>query len=129
MRVLFVLLAAAAALMAGCRSEPIYEVAQAPVVSLGSKALSMDEVTKAIVRAGIVVGWQMTPEEPGRITGRYVRGQHNATVDVLYDAKTYSIKHRDSSLSRDDGQVHRTYNGWVQSLDRSIRSELAYTSK
>ena len=129
MKVLVALLAAAAVLMAGCKSEPMYEVAQAPVISLGNKSPSMDEVTKAILRAGIVIGWQMSPETPGRITGRYVRGQHNATVDVTYDTKTYSIRHRDSSLGDGSGQVHRIYNSWVQSLDRSIRAELAYLNK
>lgn len=126
MRVLVALLAAAAALIAGCRTEPIYEVAQAPVVTPGNTIPTMDDVTKAIVRGGTLVGWQMSPDQPGRITGRYVRGRHNATVDVTYDTKAYSIKHRDSSLGRDSGEVHRVYNGWVQSLERSIRTELAY---
>jgi len=125
-RFLVALLAAAAALMTGCRTEPIYEVAQAPVVTPGITSPSMDDVTKAIVRGGTLIGWQMSLEQPGRMTGRYVRGRHNAIVDVTYDTKSYSIKHRDSSLARDSGEVHRVYNGWVQSLERSIRSELAY---
>jgi hypothetical protein len=72
----------------------------------------------------------MNPEQPGRITGRYMRGQHNATVDITYDTKTYNIRHRDSSWgSAGSGQVHRVYNSWVQSLDRSIRAELLHVSK
>jgi hypothetical protein len=128
MKVLVALLAAAAALMAGCKSEPIYEVAAAPV-AIGGKSLSMDQVTQAILRGGTIVGWQMNPEQPGRMTARYVRGRHTATVDVTYDVKTFSIKHRDSSLGGDSGNVHRVYNNWVQSLDRSIRAELLHVSK
>jgi hypothetical protein len=119
-----VLIAAGAVLINGCRSQPIHEVVAAPVPVVG-KTVSMDEVLKAMVRAGVRAGWEMLPEQPGRISGRYVRGQHRANVDITYNTKTYDIKYRDSSWGAEGtGQVHRVYNTWVQNLDRAIRSEL-----
>lgn len=118
------LIAVAALLIDGCRSAPVQDVMAAPVPSLG-KTLSLDDVSKGIIRGGVRAGWEMQPVRPGLVSGRFVRGQHHATVDVEYDAKTYSIRHRDSSWgSAGSGQVHRVYNTWVQSLDRSIRGEL-----
>jgi hypothetical protein len=114
---------AAALLIGGCRSQPIHEVTAAPIPVVG-KTASMDDVLKAIVRAGVRAGWQVLPEQPGRVSARYVRGQHHATVDITHDTKTYDIKYRDSSWGGGSGEVHRVYNTWVQNLDRSIRAEL-----
>jgi hypothetical protein len=118
------LIVVAAVLVAGCRSQPVHEVVAAPVPVVG-KTASMDDVLRAIVRAGVRAGWEMLPEQPGRVSGRYVRGQHRATVDITHDTKTYDIKYRDSSWgAAGTGQVHRVYNTWVQNLDRAIRAEL-----
>jgi hypothetical protein len=119
-------LALFAALLAGCKMAPIYEVVAAPIpVSSGAAPLSMAEIEKAMIRGGMRAGWQMLPEAPGRMSGRYYSGPHIATVGVEYDAKAYSIKMRETSVRNDGTSVHRAYNTWVQSLDRSIRAELA----
>jgi hypothetical protein len=110
---------------AGCATQPIYNVIDAPISSTGPKPLTMDEVQKAIMRAGAGLGWQITPEKPGRLTGRLALRTHLAVVDIEHNTKTYSIKYRDSTdLGAKDGQIHRNYNGWVQNLDKTIRAQL-----
>jgi hypothetical protein len=111
---------------AGCNTvQPIYNVVDAPVASTGTKPLTMDEVQKAIQRAGASLGWQITPEKPGRLTGRLALRTHLAVVDIEHNAKTYSIKYRDSAdLGAKDGTIHRNYNGWIQNLDKAIRAQL-----
>jgi hypothetical protein len=48
-------------------------------------------------------------------------------VDIEHDAKSYSIKYRDSqNLNFADGQIHKNYNGWIQNLDKAIRAQLTY---
>ena len=86
----------------------------------------MDEVGRAIVRAGTGLGWQMNQDRPGHMTGRLALRNHVAVVDIDYTPKTYSIKHRESTnLDYSGTTIHRNYNGWVQNLDKAIRAQLA----
>jgi hypothetical protein len=112
------------AMLGGCRSAGIYNVSAAPVVA--NKAVSMDDVQKAIIRAGASLGWQMKPVEPGLIVGTLTLRTHMAMVNVKYDAKTYSITYKDSSnLDYTGDSIHKNYNGWVTNLDRGIQSQLS----
>jgi hypothetical protein len=86
----------------------------------------MDDVQKAIIRAGAGLGWQMKPVEPGLIVGTLTLRTHMAMVNVKYDAKTYSITYKDSSnLDYTGDSIHKNYNGWVTNLDRGIQSQLS----
>jgi hypothetical protein len=118
-------LALSVVLFAGCKTQPVFEVVAAPIPVAPGKTASMDDVQKAIVRGGTRAGWQILPEAPGRLTGRYQSGNHTANVAIDHDTKTYNIKMRDTSVRSDGASVHRAYNMWVQNLDRSIRVELA----
>lgn len=126
MRMLAILAAAAALVLAGCTTAPIQNVEQAPIVlASGKTSVTMTEVNNAIVRAGTRLGWQMQPQAPGRLSGRLALRTHTAIVDVEHDTKTYSIKYRDSTnLDAKDGMIHKNYNGWIQNLDKAIRAEL-----
>jgi hypothetical protein len=127
MRIVGILLAASALVFAGCGTvQPIQNVQNAPVVAVSGKSVTMKEVSNAIMRAGIQLGWQMEPAGPGKITGRLALRQHTAIIDVEHDTKSYSIKYRDSTnLDARDGMIHKNYNGWVQNLDKAIRAQLA----
>lgn len=127
MRIVAILLSAAALIMAGCATtQPIQNIENSPIVLPPGKTASMQQVTTAIMRAGTRLGWQMVPEGPGRLTGRLALRSHLAVVDVSHDTRSYSIKYRDSTnLNAQDGMIHRNYNGWVQNLDKSIRAELS----
>jgi len=91
------------------------------------KTLSMDEVHKAILRAGPASGWTLQSEGPGRILGRVAFGtgeRHVAMVGIQHDAKQYSITYRDSTnLNADGMMIHRAYNEWVGRLDKAIRAQ------
>jgi len=118
------LLCAVIALGAGWKTAPIYDVVNAAVVA--PRAASMDDVTKAILRAGAQLGWQMTLEKPGHIVGRIALRTHTAVVDVTHDTKVFNIKYRASTnLDEGGGQIHRNYNGWIQNLEKGIRAQLA----
>jgi hypothetical protein len=112
-------------LVAGCTSRPIMSVTDQPVVTAAGKQLTADQVRDGIVKAGTGLGWVMTPVSPGLISGRLALREHVAVVDVQYSATLYSIRYKDSTnLNYRDGQIHRNYNGWIENLDRDIRSEL-----
>ena len=122
-KVLLTLFTLSALLLAGCKTAPIYEVTAAPIPAPAGKTLTMADVEKAIVRGGMRAGWQVSPEAPGRASGRYNQGAHSTTVGIEYDTHVYSIKMRETSVRSDGATVHRAYNTWVQGLERSINTE------
>jgi hypothetical protein len=118
------LAAFAAAALAAC-VQPIYNVKSAPVDAPGGKPPTMAEVEKAIVRAGSALGWRMQPVKEGHVVGTLHLRSHTAVVDITYDTKTYNITYKDSmELNYDGTNIHKNYNGWIQNLDKGIRTQL-----
>jgi len=115
--------------MIGCRGGgQVYQVNDAPVVTASGKALSMDQVRKEIIAAGVAAGWQMAAPKPGEIVGTLNVRSHQAVVSIPYTAKSYSILYKDSSnLKYDEAAqtIHENYASWIQRLDGAIRSRLS----
>ena len=114
-------------LFVACTAAPIMNVQNAPV-NISKSNATLEDVSKAIIRAGIGLGWQMTPQKPGVMQGRLALREHVAVVDIKYNNKSYSIDYKDSTNLNYDGaqqKIHRNYNGWVQNLDKAIQAQLA----
>ena len=115
--------------MLGCRGGgQVYQVKDAPVVTASGKALSMDQVRKEIIAAGVAAGWQMAAPKPGEIVGTLNVRSHQAVGSIPYTAKSYSILYKDSSnLKYDEAAqtIHENYASWIQRLDGAIRSRLS----
>src|SRR5947209_7911447 len=106
------------------RTLPLYNVAETPVVA-NKPNPSLDDVSKAILRAGAPLGWQMVQTKPGLMVGTLNLREHQAVVDINYTPKTYSITYKNSANLMYDGQsIHKNYNGWIQNLDKAIHSQL-----
>src|SRR5438105_233425 len=111
-------IAAALFMIVACVAQPVLNVSEAPIATNRPNA-SSDDIRQAIVRAGSGLGWQMTPDRPGHITGRLLLRTHVAVVDVDYTQTTYSIKYKESTnLDYDGEKIHKNYNGWIQNLDK-----------
>jgi hypothetical protein len=121
-----ILIAALGLLGVGCAPTPVVNVTDAPVV-VNKPGVTLDEVGKAIVRAGATIGFQMIMNRPGLITGTYSpRGDFTAVVEVKYSTQKYSINYKDSQgLNYDGTNIHRNYNNWVLNLDRNIKTQLS----
>jgi hypothetical protein len=110
--------------LVGCRTAPVYNVEQAPVVVSGNA--TMTDIKKAIMVAGAGLGWQMKETAPGVITGTLYLRKHMAKVEIPYSKTEYSILYKDSyELGYNGTTIHNNYNGWIQNLDRAIRSSLS----
>jgi hypothetical protein len=118
------LLVLLATTLAACTVAPIYNVKGSPIVTSSGKSPTMQQVQTAILQAGTALGWQLSNDKPGKMTGRLALRTHQAVVDIDYDTKQYSITYRDSvDLNAKDGTIHKNYNGWVQNLDNRIRAQ------
>ena len=116
--------------LVGCAAAPILNVSDAPVKTLSGKELTYDQVTKAIVIAGMGLKWVMDVAAPGHIIGTLDLRGHQAVVDITYNTKVYSITYKSSrNLLIVDGNgntagIHQNYNGWIENLDNEIRTQV-----
>jgi hypothetical protein len=121
----FAMLMIAATLVA-CTTAPIYNVANAAVVSTGGKTVTDEQVKAAIVRAGSALGWQIRDAGPGKLVGNISLRAHTAEVEIPYSTGSYSILYKSSTnLNEGGGQIHKNYNGWIQNLHKGINTQLA----
>ena len=106
----------ALAAMVACRAGgQVYEVKDAPIES--AKPLTLDQVQKAIIDAGIKQTWIMTPIKPGEMLGEFNIQSHQIHVTIPYTTKTYSILYKDSSNLRYDPvkrTIHVNYAKWIE---------------
>jgi hypothetical protein len=108
--------------IAACRSAPIYNPSG---VALGAPAgTSLADVTQAIKRAGIGLGWQMTELAPGQIRAVLHNRGYMADALVQYDTSTFSITYQNSERLKAEGdQIHKAYNKWIKNLEQRIIRE------
>lgn len=114
-------------LLSACTLPAIHNVENAPVVAANTN-YDLSDVTKAIQRAGIGLGWQMKEETPGHIVARLNVRSHLAVVDITYTLDDFNINYKDSNnLKYDPGNntIHRNYNSWIQNLTNAINVQLA----
>jgi hypothetical protein len=123
-RAIVVCLALAA--MVACRAGgQVYEVKDAPIES--AKPLTLDQIQKAIIDAGIKQTWSMTPIKPGEMLGEFNIQSHQIHVMIPYTTKSYSILYKDSSNLRYDPEkrtIHVNYAKWIERLDNEIKARL-----
>jgi hypothetical protein len=123
-RAIVVCLALAA--MVACRAGgQVYEVKDAPIES--AKPLTLDQVQKAIIDAGIKQTWIMTPIKPSEMLGEFNIQSHQIHVTIPYTTKNYSILYKDSSNLRYDPvkrTIHVNYAKWIERLDNEIKTRL-----
>ena len=112
--------------LAGCpRQALVYNVRDAPVVASVDQ-YSMNDIKKAIMRAGAGLGWNIREVAPGQLEGTLHLRKHMALVDIPYSRDSYSIIYKDSDNLRYDGEkIHGNYNGWIQNLDKAIKTQIS----
>ncbi len=122
-----IILSALAILLVACLAgRPIQNIENAPVNASVSN-YDLSDVTKAITRAGIGLGWQMKEETPGHIVGTLHLRKHTAIVDITYTLDDFSINYKDSTnLKYDPGNnsIHSSYNKWVGNLRNAIDAQI-----
>lgn len=87
---------------------------------------SQEQVRAAIIDAGQKRGWIMTDAGPGVINGHLNNREHKADIRVNYNSTGYTINYVGSAnLLAEKGEIHRSYNHWVNNLNNDIQIRLA----
>ena len=118
---------AATLLLSACRTASILNVEPQQIAASGS-SYSLEDVRKAIVRAGSRRGWIFSDAGEGKLVGTLTVRKHKATVDVNYSKKAYDITYRESqnlNYNEAKGMIHSNYNGWISNLVKDITLELS----
>jgi hypothetical protein len=114
--------------LVGCRAGgQVYEVKDAPIQTATGKELTLEQVKKAIIDAGIKQTWIMTEVKPGEMLGEFNVQSHQIHVTIPYTTKNYSILYKDSSNLRYDPvkrTIHVNYQKWIERLDNEIKARL-----
>ncbi|ADD75714.1 putative small lipoprotein YifL [Pantoea sp. PA1] len=112
--------------LAGCaRTAPLEKIHT--IVAAG---YTQDQVKNAILRAGVQRQWMMTQVAPGEIKARQQVRDHMAEVRINYSSTGYDIVYDHSTnLLASGGQIHKTYNRWVENLDKDIQANLSAGTK
>lgn len=102
---------------------PVLNVERQAVARADGKPVTAEQVKNAIVSAGGLRGWIITPDRDGHMIGNItVRNKHTAKIDINYDSGGFSIKYLDSTnldFSKDENGkevIHKNYNRWINNL-------------
>lgn len=109
----------------GCGTPPIYNVNNSAIAV--DKKATLEDVEKAIMRAGGGLGWIIKKESPGVLKGTLILRTHVAIVSIKYTMDDYSITYVSSTnLNYDptENTIHSNYNGWIQNLNKGIQVQL-----
>ncbi|MEZ2575482.1 MULTISPECIES: hypothetical protein [Buttiauxella] len=113
------------AALAGCSALDRTEPVRTPRTIITSH-VTTEQVKEAIITAGQGRDWIMSVAGPGVINATQNIRKHSVTVRINYSEKDYSINYVNSvNLLASGGEIHRSYNHWVNNLDKDIQKRLA----
>ena len=126
-RVLFRMIALAAVFalpVTGAQAvDPIQDVENQSVAEGARGPVTAEQVGRAVLAAGAMRDWQMTPADAGVIKAVYAQRDFSAEVRVDYTATAFSIHYVTSQnlkygIDKKTGQpeIHANYNRWVNNL-------------
>ena len=109
---------------AGCRTAPIQTLSGEGYSP--SASASLDDIQKAIQRAGAGYGWNIYAKEPGRRRGELAVRRHKVAVDIPFTKDSFGIEYVSSEQMKHSGgnTIHKKYNLWINNLARAIRTEV-----
>ncbi len=87
---------------------------------------SLDAMHDAILRGARDRSWNVSRDEPGRVTLRIDSRSHMAVVAVPYSPSGFTVEYVDSqnlNYVQNNGKryIHPTYYRWVRNLEQSIQ--------
>lgn len=111
--------------LAGCAALERTEPVRTPQTII-TQRVTTEQVKDAIINAGQGRDWIMSVAGPGVINATQNIRKHSVTVRINYSDKSYSIHYVSSvNLLASEGEIHRSYNHWVNNLDKDIQKRIA----
>ena len=111
------------------RQVPLIDPIEEPVGMTVSGNASKENLKKALLTAGIKLGWVMQEEKDGGLVAMLPIRKHTVTVGIRYDAERFVVTYRDSvnldyEVTSAGREIHASYHKWVTNLLRETRAQL-----
>ncbi len=110
---------------------PLVDLENQAIAAASGKALTLEDVARALRQAAPKRGWTITENVPGKaIAILEVRGKHTIKLDVDYTPSSISFHYKDSVNMKygkdEEGRavIHPFYMKWVANLLSDVRIEL-----
>lgn len=117
-----------------CKRQPIGTFAYSIPANSAYSQITDKQMHDAITKGLHECGWTFTETSQNLISATLIaKGKHTVFVYIPYSSTHYEIKYKDSAhlkyKRKDDGteQIHKAYNQWVSTLNRSIQAHLSST--
>jgi hypothetical protein len=111
----------------GCRTAPVRQVQRTALAVPAT--ITQSELSEAFWAAGRREGWRVREVAPGKLRAEKSLRSHRALVEIDYDASGYTITLVETdNLLQDGGRIHKTYNLWIEGLQKSIEQEFRFRS-
>lgn len=104
--------------LGACRQQPVYESTGGQFPGTGDMA-----AREALIRRALAAepGWSAQPMAPGLLRASNRWNDHQMTVDIAFDIRSFTIRYAGSvNLDYDGVQVHQAYNERVRALEAAI---------
>lgn len=118
---------ACALLLTACIPVPLQNYDNMPAVGFENQPLDMKQLERAIYVGAYNEGWTAVTVMPGHIVATHVETPRSVSVDILYDAHTYSIHYKstqDMDYDTATGKIDPRYNRWTADLRDSINAAM-----
>ena len=115
-------------LLAAACTQPIKKVEKSNYGWGPQKGVTLAQMQSTIEKTATGLGWQLSDVKTGNFTAKrsWDGDKHNMAVDVLYDAKNFSIRYKDSkAMSYNGRSIHHTYNDMVAILQDTIKTNIS----
>lgn len=119
--ILILLLIAQAIALLGCHPrELIHDVNHHPMPE-HVRHMRQEDIKNIIVHTAAHRGWLCHQDGPGKLLCHCKRRAHQATIEILYNNRDFSIKHVSSNnMKLKEDLIHPKYNKWIKLLEREI---------
>ncbi|HKV96147.1 MAG TPA: hypothetical protein VJR90_01480 [Gammaproteobacteria bacterium] len=118
---------ACALLLTACIPVPLQHYDNMPAVGFENQPLDIKQLERAIYVGAYNEGWTAVTVAPGHIVATHVETPRSVSVDILYDAHTYSIHYKntqDMNYDAATGKIDPRYNRWTADLRDSINAAM-----
>lgn len=115
-------------LLAAACTQPIKRIDNSNYGWGPQKGVTPAQIQSTVEKTAYGLGWELTDVKTGSFTARraWDGDKHNVVVDVVYDAKKFSIRYKNSkAMSYDGSSIHHTYNDMVETLRDTIKKNVS----
>ncbi|AUH49483.1 hypothetical protein CXB49_00825 [Chromobacterium sp. ATCC 53434] len=94
-------------------------------IALAAENGDINQNKNAIIKAGAMLDWTVVADQPGKLSLKHVKGNHELVLDVVYDATGYQLRYGSSvdlnyKQTQFGAEIHPIVNHWAANLVKFI---------